>query len=344
MLYVQRRLLLSAAGACLVGPAARAQPGSGSRTIALLSAGTASAFEARAQDAFRARMAELGYVDGRHVVIEVHYAEGDVRRLGQLAADLARRKVDLIVSIGTPAAFAARDVTAEIPIVMASSFDAQLAGLVKSLAQPGGNITGTTAISSELFGKRMELLREVVPGLARLGFLRGGAAPDGRAAPGERQRAMAAFGAAVTRGMDAAAERLGIALHTVGVAGRDELPSAFATFAKARCQAVYLLENPALRVFRASIAELASRHRLPSIAGSPDYTEAGCLLSYAADFAADRVKVADYVDRIFKGADPADLPVQQPTKFEMVINMNTARALGLRLPQTLLLRADRLIE
>lgn len=255
-----------------------------------------------------------------------------------------QRKVDVIVAIGTPAAIAARHATTEIPIVMASAFDAQVAGLVSSLARPGGNVTGTTAISYELFGKRMELLREVVPGLARLGFLRRSSAVAPGAAQGERERAMAAFGAAVTRGMIAAAQRLGIALHTQAVGGQDDLPAAFGEFARRNAQAVYLLENPALRVFRASIADLAIRHRLPTISGAPDYTDAGCLLSYASDFAADRAKVADYVDRILAGANPGDLPVQRPSKFEMVVNVKTARALGLRLPQTLLLRADRLIE
>jgi ABC-type uncharacterized transport system substrate-binding protein len=142
----------------------------------------------------------------------------------------------------------------------------------------------------------------------------------------------------------AAAQRLGIALQTVGVAGQDDLAAAFGEFAKGAVQAVYLLESPALRVHRALIADLASRHRMPTISGSPDYTEAGCLLSYAADFSADIVRVADYVDRILKGANPGNLPVQQPAKFEMVVNTKTAKALGLRLPQTLLLRADRLIE
>jgi putative ABC transport system substrate-binding protein len=323
---------------------ARAQQRPAHPTVAFLYARKPSAASARAQDAFRGRMAELGHIEGRNIAIEVHHPEGDSNRLGQLAAELVRRRVDIIVTTSTPATYAASFATTEIPIVMASTFDAQVAGLVKSLVRPGGNITGMTSISYELFGKRMELLRDVVPGLTRLGYLRGRPAPDAAVAQGDLQRALVAFGAEVARGVDAAAQRLGITLQTVGVAGPEDLPAAFSEFAKGKAQAVYLLENPGLVVYRASMADLASRHRMPTVSGSPDYTEAGCLLSYAADFAADCVKAADYVDRILKGASPGDLPVQQPAKFEFVVNLKTARALGLRIPQTLLLRADRLIE
>jgi putative ABC transport system substrate-binding protein len=343
MLHVQRRLFLAATGALIAQASSRAQQRQATPTIAFLNAGSPSAADSRNQDAFRGRMAELGYVEGHNVVVEAHYSDGDDERLGQLAADLVRRKVDIILTTSTPATYAAHYATTEIPIVMASTFDAQVAGLVRSLAHPGGNITGMTSISYELFGKRMELIREVVPGLTRLGYLRRRAS-DAAVAQGERERALAAFNAEIARGMDAAARRLGISMQTVAVAGQDDLPAAFSEFARGMAQAVYLLESPALRIHRALIADLASRYRMPTISGSPDYTEAGCLLSYGSDFAADRVKVADYVDRILRGANPGDLPVQLPAKFEMVINMKTAKALGLRIPQRLLLRADRLIE
>ena len=288
-------------------------------------------------------MVELGYSDGRNITVEIHYSEGDDKQLGQLAADLVRRKVDIILPTSTPATYAARQVTSTIPIVMTSVFDAQVAGLVKSLAHPGGNITGLTTISFELFGKRMELLREVLPGLKRMGYLNRRASEAARA-QGEREGVNVSFGTEISRGIDAAAQRLGITVQHLTVTGQEDLPAAFGAFAKGRVQALYVLESPPLRIHRALIADLAVKHRIPTISGTPDYVEAGCLLSYGSDLTDALGKVADYVDKILKGAIPGDLPVQQPTKYEMVVNLKTARTLGLKIPQSVLIRADRVIE
>ena len=344
MIQVRRRQLLIAAAGLSAAPfRTLAQQKRSAPTIAFLSAGGPSPGGSRALDAFRQRMSELGHTDGRSFVDEVHYSNGDNKRLGQLAADLVQRKVDIILPTSTPATYAARYATATIPIVMTGTFDAQVAGLVKSLAHPGGNITGITSISYELFGKRLQFLREVVPSIARIGYLNR-RSPDSSLAQGEREGVNVSFGAEIARGIDAAAHQLGITVQHLSVSGADDLPTAFGKLSKGRAQAVYLLESPPLRVHRGLIAELAAKHRMPTISGSSDYVEAGCLMSYGSDFIDAYRKAADYVDKILKGAKPGDLPVAQPTKFELVVNQKTARTLGLKIPQSVLLRADRVIE
>ncbi len=278
---------------------------------------------------FRQRMRELGYVEGQNVTFEARWAQDDSDRLSKLAAELVGLKVDVIVTAASTSALAAKRATATIPIVMATGSDPVAVGLVASLRQPGGNVTGMTTINSELAAKRLELLRIVAPRAARIAILRDETTLASRLA---------------VDGTEAAAKTAGFTIHSVPVRGPAEIEAAFATVVRGRAGALSIAPSPLFFSHRKQLAELAMKHRLPTVVGSPEYVEAGGLVSYGADHPDLFRHAAVYVDKILKGAKPADLPIERPTKFELVINLKTAKALGLTIPHSLLLRTDQVIQ
>ena len=271
-------------------------------------------------------------MEGQNIVVEYRAADGKIERLPGLASDLARLKVDLIVATGTPLARAAQQATTTIPIVSAVMGDPVGDGLVASLARPGGNITGLTFLGPELVPKRLELLKQAVPRVSRVA---------GLWHPG-------AFGERTNRDMlketEAAARTLGVQLQLVAVRGPDELDGAFSTMTRARADALIVFPSTMLFSERRRIVDLAAKHRLPSMAMAREFVGLGGLIAYGASIPDLIRRGVTYVDKILKGAKPADLPVEQPTKFELVINLKTAKALGLTIPQSLLLRADEVIK
>lgn len=311
--------------------AARPQPSGRVPTVGYLSVLSRSdPLVERNLDVMLQRLRELGYVDGQNIVIEYRWAEGKVERLPDLAAELVRLKVDVVVaSGGLPVAKAAQQATTTVPIIMTGPADPVAAGLVASLARPGGNITGVAIITHELVGKELELLREMVPKLSRLAVLWN---PSN---PGNTSQYRAA---------QAAAQVLGVRLLSLEVRGPSELEQAFATMTKERADALLVLLDSMLLGQRKRVAELAATHRLPAMYGLRLHAEAGGLMAYAADQDETALQVARYLARILRGAKPADLPVELPTRFMLVINMRTARDLGLTPPRSLLMRADHLIE
>ena len=280
-------------------------------------------------DAFRGGLRDLGYVEGQTVLIDYRWAEGQEQRLTDHAADLVRLKVAVIVTPGTPATMAARAATRAIPIVMTNVGDPVGSGIVASLARPGGNITGLSLLDADLDGKRIELLKEAVPHLSRLAIL--WSAND----PGMTL----AFGRVET-----AARALGLALQNLAVREPAEFPRAFEAAGAGRAEALFVTAQPFTNQHRAQILDLVAKHRLPAIYTLRSFVDAGGLMSYGPSQADQYRRAATYVDRILKGAQPADLPVEQPTKFELVINLRAARALGLTIPAGLLQRADQVIE
>ncbi len=305
-----------------------AQPPATVPRIGLLETGSLAP-RAPLWEAFRQAMRELGYVEGRNVVFEARGADGKVERLAALAAELVRLKVDVIVTAGTSAAPAARLATATIPIVMATGGDPLGLGIVESLARPGGNVTGVTTLSSELSAKRLELAQEVVPGASRVAIL--GDARNANTAPSIQET-------------QAAARAHGVRLHAVGVWSPAEFDGAFSTIARERPAVLLVVASPVFFGERRRLAELAMKHRLPTVFSFREYAEAGGLIAYGSDLAAGFRRAAAFVDKILRGAKPGDLPVEQPTKFELVINLKTAKALGLTIPRQILLRADKVIE
>jgi len=278
-------------------------------------------------DAFRQGLRDLGYAEGHNISIEYRWAEGKEERFPSLAADLVRLKVDVIVA-GVGAAEAAKRATTTIPIVMPVYNDPVRAGLVTSLARPGGNITGLTSLSNELPGKWVELIKEALPRVSRLAVLLD---PAGDASPPQSS--------------EAAARALGIRLLVLKVGHADGLEPALAEARKKNADALIALGSPFVYAHRTRIVELAAKHRLPTVYAQREYVVgAGGLMSYGADFHHQFRRAATYVDKILKGAKPADLPVEQPTKFELVINLKTAKALGLTIPPSVLARADEVIE
>ncbi len=282
-------------------------------------------------EAFEGGLRSLGYRVGENVVIEYRFANADVERLPALAADLVRLGVDIIVtSGGNLITVAAMKATAAIPIVMITGVDPVSTGLVASLARPGGNVTGLIAdAGGEILGKRFELLKEILPNLSRLGILWN---PD-VAILRDRQTAITET-----------ARTLGLTTIPVEARGLDELEQAFATMVRERAQAFVVQGDSVLFTYRGQIAEMALRNRLPAASFTREFAEAGLFLTYGADLGDLYRRSAGFIDKIFKGAKPADLPVEQPTKFELVINLKTAKALGLTVPSTLLARADEVIE
>ncbi len=282
-------------------------------------------------DAFRQGLRELGWVEGQNIVIDYRYAEGRVDRLPGLAAELVRLKVDLIVaSAGTQAATAAKNATETIPIVMIYVRDPVGTGLIASLARPGGNVTGVSGSAGlELFAKQLELLKETVPKIRRVAILSNPAN---------------AYHQLAIREVKVAARSLGVQLQLLEARGPNEFDGAFAAMAKERVGALLVLSDAMLNSHRTRLADLAARSRLPAAFGVRDDVEAGGLMSYGPSILDSYRQAATYVDRILRGAKPAELPVERPTKFELVINMKTAKALGLTIPQSVLLRADHVIE
>ena len=310
---------------CAAPRQAEAQTGRTVR-IGYLSAGTVETRNPRLV-AFRQRLRELGYVEGQNVAFEIRSpADGGARRLPDLAAELARLKVDVIVAAGTASVGAAQKASTSIPIVMVGAGDPVPSGFAASLARPGGNITGLTIQTPDTVGKLLQLLKEAVPHLTRLTVLWD---------PGLPRRTLSET--------EAAASALGLALQVVHVRSSDELDGAFAAAARSRVGAVYVTGVIA-SLHRARIAELALKHQLPTVGSSPELGDAGWLMGYGPSLIDQHRRAADFVDRILKGAKPADLPVEQPTKFYLAINLKTAKALGLRIPQPLLVRADQVIE
>jgi len=279
-------------------------------------------------DGVRRGLEDLGYVEGRTHVLELRWARDRADLLPSLASDLVRLNVDVIVSASAPAAAVVKEATSSIPIVLASSFYPVEAGIIKSLAHPGGNVTGVTHFTPELMMKRVQLLKELLPKATRVAVLR---------APGRLQDL-------VVRDMDTAARQLGVELQPIEVRSADDVSPAFDRAVHGRAQALMSTQGPFFWRLRAQIAQLALKHRLPTLSGEPTSAEAGALLFYGPDLMEGCLRAARYVDRILKGAKPADLPVEQPTKIYLVMNAKTAKALGVRIPQSLLLRADRVIE
>lgn len=280
-----------------------------------------------AQDAFREGLRSHGYVEGQNVLVEWRWAEGRMDLAQAVAAEFVRLKVSVIVAEFTPAVQAAKNATHTIPIVMAPAGDPVASGLVASLARPGGNVTGLSNIAAELSGKRFELLRELIPGVARVGLLIHGADPLDKTFVDETQTAAA---------------KAGIQLHVASVPRPEDLDAALSGMISEQVGAVIVQGN--LPVPLREIAQSALRHRLPSMSLLSQFPEAGGLMSYGASLIDIRRRAATYVDKILKGAKPADLPVESPTTFELVINRTTARFLGLAVPASVLLRADRVIE
>jgi putative ABC transport system substrate-binding protein len=280
-------------------------------------------------EAFRQGLRELGYVEGQNIAIESRWTEGKDDRLPALAADLVRSKVDVVVAETGAATRAAQQATRTIPIVMSLVNDPVGSGLVASLARPGGNVTGLTIMSPDLVGKQLELLKEVVPKMSRVALLRH---PDNPAS------------AAQLREAEAAAQALGLRLQTLEARSPQEIDGAFAAMTRERAGALLVIPDTLFWSQRRQIVELAVKRRLPSMRIGEAYAEAGGLMSYGPSYLDLERRAATFVDKILKGANPADLPVAQPTKFELVINLKTAKAIGLAIPQPLLQRADQIID
>ena len=334
---MDRRAFLGAvAGGLLAAPlAAEAQQRGKAPRIGLLSPGSPSDAGRSPSNlavlfaAFREGLRELGYVEGQNIEIESRWAEGNYDRLPGLAADLVRLKVAVIVTYGTPASQAAKRATATIPIVMAAIIDPLASGLVASLARPGENLTGQSMMSPDLVEKQLEILKEVVPKVSRAALLHNPANPGN---------------APQVRHAQDAARALGVRLQLLGARGPSEIDSAFAAMTNEQAGAVIVLVDAMLQDNRARITDLAARHRLPAVYGLSEYTEAGGLLAYGPNRLDMFRHAATYVDKILKGVKPGDLPVERPNKFALVLNLKTARALGLTIPPSLLARADQVIE
>ena len=328
---MDRRSFLGAmaASAALPTLGAFAQPAGKIHRVGYLSTPSAAAVR-NALDAFLAKLRELGWIDGQNIAIDYRWAEGDVDRLPGLAADLVARKVELIVAPAASAALAAKKATASIPIVMMFPIDPVELGLVASLSKPGGNVTGTTyAPDSGIFGKQLELLKEAVPGANRVAVLWNPADPG--------------FTSQRSESLESVARARRIRLQRVAASGAQDLDGAFAAMARERADGLIGSGSSTWIVHRAKLAELAVRHRLPTMFGYREMVEAGALMAYGVNMVDFIGRAALYVDKILKGAKPADLPVEQPTKFELTINLKTAKAIGINLPQPLLVRADQVM-
>ena len=329
---IDRRVFLGGLGmSVLAAPlAAEAQQAGRIWRIGLLDYGSPDPARLAWWRAFQDRLRELGYVEGQNVVFQPRWGNGQVSRLQGLATELVTAKVAILVTAGNPASLAAKQGTSSIPIVTATGPDPVELGLAASLARPGGNVTGMTSISSELSAKRLELLKELIPQVSRV------AALSDRTARGS---------ALNVRDTEVAARSLGIALQSVAVRPDPrDYDAAFVAIKRAGAGAVIVVQSSAFFSSYQRIADLALTHRLRSAGGSKEYAEAGGLFTYGADFPDLFRRAAVFVDKILKGAKPGDLPVEQPTTFELIINLKTAKALGLTIPQSLLVRADEVIQ
>ena len=326
----RREFISLLGGAAVAWPLdVRAQQRAGSWRIGFLETSSPSPARVRLLETLRATLRELGYLEGQNIAFESRFAEGKIDRLPGLAAELVGLKVDVIVTSGTPASLAAKQATGTIPIVMAQLADPVGAGLVASLGRPGGNVTGLTTQDADLSGKRLGLLMEVVPNVSRIALL------IDETNPGT---------VLIARGAQVAARSVGMELQSLGVRGPDELDRAFSAMKEARAGGLIVESSSMLFTSRTRLADLALKNRLPTIFAQREYADAGGLMAYAADFSDLFRRAATFVDKILKGAKPADLPVEQPVKFDFVINLKTAEALGLDVSPTLLVQADKVIE
>ena len=332
MHVISRRRFLTASVIALapLGATVEAQEDKAGKVyrVGLLGSATASTAPHLLQ-AFRQGLRDLGWVEGRNLAIEYRWAEGRLDRLTDLAADLVRLRVDVIVSAGTPGPTAAKHVTRTIPIVMVAAGDPVASGLVASLARPGGNVTGLSIMAPELGGKRLQLLKEVVPGLLRVGVL---------------WNSQSLYARLVVREIEMAARAIGVQLESLEVRVPEDFEKAFEDALLRQVGALITVEDSLTVTHRTWIVDFAAKSRLPAIYGFREFVDAGGLMMYGADLRDLFRRSATYVDKILKDAAPADLPVEQPTKFELVINLKTAKALGLTIPPLLLLRADQVID
>ena len=331
---LSRRAFVSRFAALTVGTAsafgshgAYAQRSATPRRIGVLLVGFSP--ESKEAQQFRRGLGDAGYVEGRDVVIEWRSANGDYARVAELVADLVESKVNVIVADSTNAALAAKRATSSIPIVMAIVGDPASSGLVASLAYPGGNVTGLSIMLAELSAKRLQLLKEAIPRLTRVAVLSNPAMPSHPKAVEE---------------LKAAAPSLLLELSFVSVRTPDEVGPAFSAMTRARAEALYILGDAFFSSHRTTLLKLASKAKLPVISVSRGFVDAGALMSYGPNFGDLVRRSAGYVDKILKGAKPGDLPIEQPTKFELVVNLMTAKTLGLTLPQSILLQADEVIR
>jgi putative ABC transport system substrate-binding protein len=326
----RRTFIGSVVGGILAAPlVAHAQQTSNVHRIGYLSAPTRESVE-RVVRAFLRSLRELGWVEGQNLLIEYRWADGKIERLPDLAAELVRLKVDLIVAPAGTAALAAKKATSSIPIVMIFPADPVGLGLVANMRRPGGNVTGTTSTPNpELFGKQLQILKETIPHATRMAML--------------LNPADLAFGTQVKE-VEAAAGAMHIRLQRAEVHGPEEFEGAFAAMTRERAEALLVANDTTLLVNRSRVAELALKNRLPTMNYYREMVEAGGLMAYAVNMSDFIARAAAYVDKILKGAKPADLPVEQPTKFELIINLQTAKALRLTIPPSVLARADEVIQ
>ena len=322
-------LALSSMLFALCVPVEAQQPGKVARIGCLLPNVSSDPTAQSRVEGFRKGLRNLGYVEGKNIVIEYRFADGKLDRLPHLAAELVRLKVDVIVTGGNEAIRASKSATSTIPIVMAFSGDPVGTGFVASLARPGGNITGLTSVSQELVGKQLEILKEVAPHVSHLGMLWNPENP----LPGSRLKEM-----------EDATKMLGVTFQILEVRDPNDIESAFSTVRKDRSSALVILPGGFMTTHRKRIVELAAKRRIPAVYGNSRFVEAGGLMSYGAVRTEDFPRAAYYVDKILKGAKPAELPVEQPTKFEFIINLKAAKQIGLTIPQSVLYRADRVIK
>jgi putative ABC transport system substrate-binding protein len=323
----RRTFVCSVAGGLLVTPlAARAQQAGKVYRIGILEAIPASQNAANLA-ALRKGLREMGYVEGRNLIIEYRSADGRAERFPDLTSELVRLKVDLIVTRGTPAARAAKNVTETIPVVMATMGDPR--AIVASFARPGGNITGVTTFSTELTAKRIELLKELVPNFSRVALLHNMGNP---AAPPEWEETKMA------------ARSLGLQAELLDVRSQGDLGRAFELAVRQHVDALLIGADGLTQLHQQKIIDLVARNRLPAAYAAREFVQAGGLIAYGVNYPDLYFRLASFVDKIFKGAKPGELPVEQPAKFELVINLKTAKALGLTIPQSLLLRADEVLQ
>ena len=307
--------------------AAEAQPAGKVYRIAYLANGSPTT-SAPSAEGFRQGLRELGWIEGQNVVIEFRWADGNLERLPALASELVRAPVDVLVVAGGPGVRAARQASPTVPIVSAITSDPVAAGFAASLARPGGNITGGAVQFEDLATKQLEILKETVPNVARVAILDDSTVRN----------------VLVQKAAETAAGALGLKSRVFGIRDASDLEGAFRSAKVGRAGAMYVLPSPRFNRSRSHLAELAVKHRLPGIYEDKLYVEAGGLMSYGPNFPDMYRRAARYVDRILKGAKPGDLPIEQPTTFELVINLKTAKALGLTIPPSILLRADQVIE
>jgi putative ABC transport system substrate-binding protein len=330
--YIRRRKFLATlGGAAAAWPlTARAQQVGKVPRIGYLSPGSASPGPLAYHDEFERGLRELGYIEGRNIVIEYRFADGKFDRLGALAAELVQLNVDVIVSLVTQASLAAKNATSTIPIVIVSVGDPVGAGLVASLARPGANVTGNSGMTTEVIGKGLGLFKQTVPNVSPVAVMWN---PDNVVYQGQ-----------ILRETEVAARTLGIQLQMFGARGPDEFDRTFGAITSARAASLLVLPDPVFSAHTARIAAFADESRLPALYGLREHAAAGGLMAYGPNYADLYRRAASYVDKILKGAKPADLPVEQPTKFEFVINLKTATTLGLTIPPGVLAIADEVIE